>query len=528
MIICIYITREKEKSHMISQQSKLKLWLSVLIFLTVFSIFLILPDKIYASDGDAITYEPSEPFEYEYMVDGTSTGNRYYYFYSALHSYDRLTVTKEGITTVYVLRHVDEYGDWVFAPESGGSCIIPGEDILFTFDRDQSGWEVGTHYITVTYGEMTTTIPVEIKPNSVESIEYIPVSEDRFTFYEYTQGHPGTDENGENEWKYNWIGVRTGDQLKVKKIDGTQQIFTFYPSDERVLDENGNRVYVSDPGERDNWMVIQPGTYDDIFVIKYHGRTCSHPITLKTWESISAAKTVAKKQLNDDFAEYNEADYYPAGWALVMQYYNDGLTAIDNAETAWDAWVAYYNAERNGMGDVEYDYGRPDESDTTVPASTGNKEKPASSEPVVKNGGVYTSGGQQYDVTALASGNTGGEVAFKAAKNAKKVTVPATIKLADGKTYKVTQIEAKAFTGKAIRTVTIGKNIKKIKKNAFKGSKATKLILKTPNLTNKASVKGSLKGSKVKTVQVKAGKKYVKKYKKVFTKKNAGKKVKVK
>ena len=48
----------------------------------------------------------------------------------------------------------------------------------------------------------------------------------------------------------------------------------------------------------------------------------------------------------------------------------------------------------------------------------------------------------------------------------------------------------------------------------------------------KSSVKGSLKGSKIKTVQVKVGKKkdnkkYVKKYKKIFTKKNAGKKVKI-
>ena len=49
----------------------------------------------------------------------------------------------------------------------------------------------------------------------------------------------------------------------------------------------------------------------------------------------------------------------------------------------------------------------------------------------------------------------------------------------------------------------------------------------------KKSVKASLKGSKVKTVQVKVGskkvnKKFVKKYKKIFTKKNAGKKVTVK
>ena len=111
------------------------------------------------------------------------------------------------------------------------------------------------------------------------------------------------------------------------------------------------------------------------------------------------------------------------------------------------------------------------------------------------------------------------------------MTVPAAIKL-NGKTFKVTQINAKAFKGKKIHTVTIGKNVKMIKKNAFKGSKATKLVLKT-KLLKKAKVKGCLKSSKIKTVQVKVGsktnnKKYVKSYKKIFTKANAGKKVTVK
>ncbi len=97
---------------------------------------------------------------------------------------------------------------------------------------------------------------------------------------------------------------------------------------------------------------------------------------------------------------------------------------------------------------------------------------------------------------------------------------------------KLTQINASAFKGSKIRNVTIGKNVKVIKKNAFKGSKATKLILKT-KLLKKAKVKGCLKGSKVKTIQVKLGsksqnKKYVKAYKKIFTKANAGKKVTIK
>ena len=114
---------------------------------------------------------------------------------------------------------------------------------------------------------------------------------------------------------------------------------------------------------------------------------------------------------------------------------------------------------------------------------------------------------------------------FTKAKNKKSVTVPATVTV-NGETLNVTQVGAKAFTGKKIRTVS------KIMKNAFKGSKATKMIVKSKKL-KKASVKGSLKGSKIKTVQVKVGKKkdnkkYVKKYKKIFTKKNAGKKAKVK
>ena len=139
----------------------------------------------------------------------------------------------------------------------------------------------------------------------------------------------------------------------------------------------------------------------------------------------------------------------------------------------------------------------------------------------------HTDGGNTYSVISGDSKT----VAFVKAKNTKTVTVPATVVI-DGDTYKVTRVDAKAFTGSSIRTVVIGKNVKTIKKSAFAGTKITKLIVKTKKLT-KASVKNSLKGSKVKIVQVKVGTKkqnktYVKKYKKIFTKANAGKKVTVK
>ena len=74
-------------------------------------------------------------------------------------------------------------------------------------------------------------------------------------------------------------------------------------------------------------------------------------------------------------------------------------------------------------------------------------------------------------------------------------------------------------------TVTLGAKVKKIAKNAFKGTKITTVVVKTTKL-KKSTVKNAFKNSKVKTVKVPKAKK--KAYKKIFTKKVVGKKVKVK
>ena len=132
----------------------------------------------------------------------------------------------------------------------------------------------------------------------------------------------------------------------------------------------------------------------------------------------------------------------------------------------------------------------------------------------------------------MAAGTKAGAVSLLKAKNIKKITVPKTVELKDGKKYKVTETRANAFQNKKIRVVVIGANVIKIRKNTFSGSKTTKLVVKTKKLT-KARVKGSLKSSKIKTIQVKVGKKnvnlkYIRKYKKIFTAKNSGRKVTVK
>ena len=90
-------------------------------------------------------------------------------------------------------------------------------------------------------------------------------------------------------------------------------------------------------------------------------------------------------------------------------------------------------------------------------------------------------------------------------------------------------IGTKAFAGCAkLKSFTVSSAVlSKISAYTFYGDKSLKTIYvnKTTKLSKKG-VKKSLKGSKIKTVKVKKSK--VRKYKKIFTKKNCGRKVKVK
>lgn len=113
-------------------------------------------------------------------------------------------------------------------------------------------------------------------------------------------------------------------------------------------------------------------------------------------------------------------------------------------------------------------------------------------------------------------------------KKAKKITVPDTVKI-DGKTYKVTCVSSKTFSGaNKCKTIIIGKNVTSIKANAFSGCKNVKtIIFKTTKLTKKTVAKNAFKGITKKTT-IKVPKKKVSSYKKIFKSKGLSSKVKVK
>lgn len=166
------------------------------------------------------------------------------------------------------------------------------------------------------------------------------------------------------------------------------------------------------------------------------------------------------------------------------------------------AWDVTPSTEAAITDDVTYTYTYAKEDKPTPPTPSGGGDKTSGSTDI-SVGSVHNVNRSKYLVKSATA------VYLKKAANGKSYIVPATVKI-EGKTFQVAGIQ----------------------KNAFKGTKVKTVTVKSKKLTKK-SVRGSLKGSKIKTIKVKVGKKkvnkqYVKKYKKIFTKKNAGRKVVVK
>ena len=255
-----------------------------------------------------------------------------------------------------------------------------------------------------------------------------------------------------------------------------------------------------------------------------------HVVEQGTLELVDPEKVVADSpDIRLKVGEYTQAKWHivPEGVPINRDSYS--FTMSDDNVVAVDG-LGVITALSPGTSDVTLtvSYDEDKEVSTTFKVTVVDPNAPADAD--IGPGTKHKSGGSTYKIITKSAGSKAGTAALITAVNKKSVKVPATVTI-KGRKFNVIRIDAGAFKGKKIRTVTIGQNVKTIKKNAFRGSKATKLMVKSKKLTKK-SVKGSLRGSKVKRVQVKIGKKsvnkkFVKKYKKIFTRKNAGKKVKV-
>lgn len=251
-----------------------------------------------------------------------------------------------------------------------------------------------------------------------------------------------------------------------------------------------------------------------------------------------------------------------ASVSKTSAYYGDEITVTTNPAGGYELnWIKYNDNTVSGNK-----FTMP-ASDVTVTVNFRRKDAPVL-------GSTVTVGNFIYKVTDAASDGTGTVTLTGVATKSESVSIPATIDI-NGYKYIVNRIGPNAFKNdKTLKTLYISANIRfidncafygcsslvkvsggakleiigqsafisctklktfvitstvlrKIGPTAFYGDKALKtLTIKSTVKLTKAGVKKSLKGSKVKTVKVKKSK--VKKYKKFFTKKNAGRKVKVK
>lgn len=127
----------------------------------------------------------------------------------------------------------------------------------------------------------------------------------------------------------------------------------------------------------------------------------------------------------------------------------------------------------------------PDQIKDLNPSPDPTPDPSPGSQPTMAVGDKVTDKADKatYQVTKSAEGKL--EVSYAApTSKTKKVTIPATVTLADGTTAEVTAIAAGAFKKNTkLQEVTIGKNVKTIGKDAFNGCKNLKKVKSAKNVT---------------------------------------------
>ena len=258
-------------------------------------------------------------------------------------------------------------------------------------------------------------------------------------------------------------------------------------------------------------------------------------------EAKEAADTAAAKAVSDKIVSLPAADKVTTADKATIEAARkayDALTADQKKKVSSDTLKKLETAEK-ALADAE----KKDAEDTAASGKVSEaiNALPASDKVTVADKAAIEAARKAYDALSadqkakisaeMVKKLEDAESALAAAVEKSVKTVTLNSKTVSAKTLESAVAKA-GGSSKYVKSIVIGKNVRKIGKSAFKNCGKTKtLVIKSKKL-KKSTVKNSLKGSKITKVKVKVGnkktnKKYVKKYKKIFTKKNAGKKVKV-
>ena len=229
------------------------------------------------------------------------------------------------------------------------------------------------------------------------------------------------------------------------------------------------------------------------------GKSCEAVIVCTRCEFVYASESavVTGKQTK-------EATYTEKGETTYTAVFENDLFEIQSRTVA-DIPMLVKTDEQTGTGEDGND-------ENDMPTAKSDDDVPKKGETVTdkKTGAAYV-------VTSTGKNMT---VAYSLLSNKKLTTVNIPAKVTIGALeYKVTEIRANAFkNNKKIKKITIGKNIKKIGKNAFYGCKILKTVnIKSTQLTKKSVGKNAFKGIHSKA-KIKVPKSKLKAYKTILKK----------
>jgi hypothetical protein len=280
----------------------------------------------------------------------------------------------------------------------------------------------------------------------------------------------------------------------------------YYPQDYTIMPEGAVESDVT-------WSVsdkslIEP-TDDGYFEIKGNG-DFTVKITARLSNGVKRSYRLHVLD-NEDLLEFERIKLSKTKVTLREGQYTQ-VEAIPYPQPCWDAEVVFLSTDEdvvkvNEIGVITAQ--KPGKAEILV-VNLMNREVSKCKVTVKRasNKGVTVKrNGSKYKIIQDVKGKRRAKLVK--AKNAASVTIPVSIKY-DGRIYYINKISPKAFSK----------------------SKASKVTIRTKKLTKK-TVKGALKGSRVNKIVVRVGKKkstnnkYMRKYKKIFTRRNAGKKVRL-
>lgn len=139
--------------------------------------------------------------------------------------------------------------------------------------------------------------------------------------------------------------------------------------------------------------------------------------------------------------------------------------------------------------------------ESSLPDATDTESETAKTKNSLKKGDTFVAGGNTYQITR--AGSSAAVTFLKTSKKTTNLVIPAAVKY-KGVKYQVTAMASKACSGYSkIKTVTIGKNVKKIPAYAFRNCTALKKVTIGSSVTviGKCAFKncGSLKKVIIKT-----------------------------